>query len=410
MFPPSRPAVAAAPLRAPRKRVPAARRRARCTRRSTCAAGASSKRAATTDATTIHNYFDLDPRPGDRAGTRKQFGFADDDFVLFQPAARDRAQERSRRLAVRAAPAATRARPRRCATGSPARPKTATRRRSSASSSARRSRSRSGAPATAADAYAAATSSCSRRRGKASAIRSIEVDRVPAAVRRVPVSGARRDRRGRRARVLDASGPTRLVQFLAEPDDVRERYYDVNMHRARISFDLADSRPRSTRPSRSTAGSRGRRPDPVAHGARASPGSPALGKRVGYLALGIAIVAFFVGVATGFPAWTVTCRVAGLVARVRRAPVPIVLGYGVRAPTRPRGSRARRRQPTCSCPTTRAAIARWTLRIDSGAQCVSSRACAIGGSAPAISSSPRSDSAPGPSSPTGGAAPTTRTT
>ncbi len=38
------------------------------------------------DAVTIHNYFDLDPPAGDRATTRKQFGFTDADFVLFQPA------------------------------------------------------------------------------------------------------------------------------------------------------------------------------------------------------------------------------------------------------------------------------------------------------------------------------------
>jgi mannosylglucosylglycerate synthase len=38
------------------------------------------------DAVTVHNYFDLDPAPGNRAATRKQFGFVDDDFVLFQPA------------------------------------------------------------------------------------------------------------------------------------------------------------------------------------------------------------------------------------------------------------------------------------------------------------------------------------
>jgi glycosyltransferase involved in cell wall biosynthesis len=39
-----------------------------------------------TDAVTIHNYFDLDPPPGDRDATRREFGFAADDFVLFQPA------------------------------------------------------------------------------------------------------------------------------------------------------------------------------------------------------------------------------------------------------------------------------------------------------------------------------------
>lgn len=60
----------------------------------------------------------------------------------------------------------------------------------------------------------------------------------------------------------------------------------------------------------------------------------ALGKRVGYLALGVAIVAFFIGVATSFPAWTVTTSVAGLVTACIVLPIPIVLGYGVRAAAR----------------------------------------------------------------------------
>ncbi|MDQ1475476.1 MAG: mannosylglucosylglycerate synthase [Actinomycetota bacterium] len=38
------------------------------------------------DAVTIHNYFDLDPPTEDRDATRREFGFGDDDFVLFQPA------------------------------------------------------------------------------------------------------------------------------------------------------------------------------------------------------------------------------------------------------------------------------------------------------------------------------------
>ncbi len=36
--------------------------------------------------TTVHNYFDLAPTPGDRGTTRKRFDFSDDAFVLFQPA------------------------------------------------------------------------------------------------------------------------------------------------------------------------------------------------------------------------------------------------------------------------------------------------------------------------------------
>jgi hypothetical protein len=60
----------------------------------------------------------------------------------------------------------------------------------------------------------------------------------------------------------------------------------------------------------------------------------ALGKRVGYLALAVAIVAFFVGVAMSFPSWTVAVSVAGLITACVVLPLPIVLGYGVRAAAR----------------------------------------------------------------------------
>jgi hypothetical protein len=60
----------------------------------------------------------------------------------------------------------------------------------------------------------------------------------------------------------------------------------------------------------------------------------ALGKRIGYTVLAAAIVAFFIGVATGFPTWTVTVSVACLIAACVVLPVPIVLGYGVRAAAR----------------------------------------------------------------------------
>jgi hypothetical protein len=59
-----------------------------------------------------------------------------------------------------------------------------------------------------------------------------------------------------------------------------------------------------------------------------------IGKRIGYTALVIAIVAFFVGVAAGFPSWTVTVSIAGLVVACVVLPIPIVLGYGVRAAAR----------------------------------------------------------------------------
>jgi hypothetical protein len=60
----------------------------------------------------------------------------------------------------------------------------------------------------------------------------------------------------------------------------------------------------------------------------------ALGKRIGYLALLLAIVSFVAGVITGFATWTVVLSTIGLVAACVVLPVPIVLGYGVRAAAR----------------------------------------------------------------------------
>lgn len=60
----------------------------------------------------------------------------------------------------------------------------------------------------------------------------------------------------------------------------------------------------------------------------------AIGKRVGYLALLVAIVAFFVGVVASFPSWTVTVSIAGLAIACVVLPLPIVLGYGIRAAQR----------------------------------------------------------------------------
>ncbi len=48
----------------------------------------------------------------------------------------------------------------------------------------------------------------------------------------------------------------------------------------------------------------------------------------------VAIIAFFIGVATSFPTWTVTVTIAGLAISSVVLPIPIVLGYGVRAAAR----------------------------------------------------------------------------
>lgn len=60
----------------------------------------------------------------------------------------------------------------------------------------------------------------------------------------------------------------------------------------------------------------------------------AIGKRVGYLALGAAIVSFVAGVVTSFATWTVVVSTAGLVTACVVLPIPIVLWYGVRAAAR----------------------------------------------------------------------------
>ena len=60
----------------------------------------------------------------------------------------------------------------------------------------------------------------------------------------------------------------------------------------------------------------------------------AAAKRVGYGALLVSVVAFFAGLATDFPRWTVVAAVGGLVLACVVLPLPIVLGYGIRAAER----------------------------------------------------------------------------
>ena len=59
-----------------------------------------------------------------------------------------------------------------------------------------------------------------------------------------------------------------------------------------------------------------------------------LGKRVGYGLLLLAIVAFVVAAISGFPSGVVTLTVVALIAACVVLPVPIVLGYGLRAAER----------------------------------------------------------------------------
>jgi hypothetical protein len=57
-------------------------------------------------------------------------------------------------------------------------------------------------------------------------------------------------------------------------------------------------------------------------------------QRVGYAALLVAVAAFAVALIADFPGWAVTLTVVALVAAIVILPVPIVLGYGVRAAER----------------------------------------------------------------------------
>lgn len=59
-----------------------------------------------------------------------------------------------------------------------------------------------------------------------------------------------------------------------------------------------------------------------------------LGKRIGYLALTVAIVAFGIGVASDLPAWSVTTVIVGFgIATVALVPA-IIIGYAVKAGAR----------------------------------------------------------------------------
>ncbi len=59
-----------------------------------------------------------------------------------------------------------------------------------------------------------------------------------------------------------------------------------------------------------------------------------LAKRVGYGLLLLAVVTFVIAAATGFPSGVTTATVVALIAACVVLPVPIVLGYGIRAAER----------------------------------------------------------------------------
>jgi glycosyltransferase involved in cell wall biosynthesis len=190
------------------------------------------------NAATIHNYFDLEPPPGDRAATRKQFDFADDEFVLFQPA---RAIPRKNvpgglRFAQELHRLAPKLNVRYWLSG-PA--------EDGYGETLQRLVERAPVPLTlgrassALDAYAAADMVVfpSTWEGFGNpVVESIACRRACAAypypvLAEIVASGIR---------VFSTERPETIVKFLAEAAQVRERYFDVNMHRAAISFAIAD--------------------------------------------------------------------------------------------------------------------------------------------------------------------------
>ncbi len=75
-------------------------------------------------------------------------------------------------------------------------------------------------------------------------------------------------------------------------------------------------------------------PDPVLERRDRIARAVTLAKRVGYLLLLGAVAAFAVAAVAGFPSWAVTVTIVALVGACVVLPVPIVLGYGLRAAER----------------------------------------------------------------------------
>jgi glycosyltransferase involved in cell wall biosynthesis len=189
-------------------------------------------------ATTVHNFFDLDPKPGDRDATRAQFGFDPDAFVILQPS---RAIERKNVPgSVRVASYLARIMADRAVhlwVSGPA--------EDGYADTLARIVDRSTVPITlgratsVADAYAACDLVVfpSTWEGFGNpVIESIAARRACAAfpypvLSEILAAGVR---------CFSTEQPEVLMRFLAEPDARRETYFDVNLRRARISYSLED--------------------------------------------------------------------------------------------------------------------------------------------------------------------------
>jgi glycosyltransferase involved in cell wall biosynthesis len=187
-------------------------------------------------ATTIHNYFDLDPAPGDRAATRAAHQFADDDFVCLQPA---RAIERKNvpgglRFAQQLQPLLAGRNLTYWLSG-PA--------EDGYAPVLERLLARTPVPVTmgrartAADAYAACDLVVypSTWEGFGNPIIESIAARKACAAHAYPVLA---EILSAGVRVFSTERIEAVARFLAEPATIQEQYFDVNVHRARLSFRL----------------------------------------------------------------------------------------------------------------------------------------------------------------------------
>jgi len=185
---------------------------------------------------TIHNYFDLDPAPGDRDATRAAFGFGPDDLVVFQPA---RAIERKNvpggvRFATRLTPLIADRTVRYWLSG-PA--------EDGYAPALARVLERATVPVTigrapsAADAYAASDVVVFPSTWEGFGNPTIEsiAARRPLAAFSYPVLA---EIVATGVRFFSVDEPADTARFLAQTDANREQYLDVNLRRARLSYSI----------------------------------------------------------------------------------------------------------------------------------------------------------------------------
>jgi glycosyltransferase involved in cell wall biosynthesis len=189
-------------------------------------------------AATVHNYFDLDPPRGDRAATRDSFGFRDDDFVLLQPA---RAIERKNMPgAIRFAQQLRGILPdldlRLWVSGpaedgyAPVLDRIIERAKIPVSL---------GRAATAQDAYAASDLVVfpSTWEGFGNPVVESVAYRRACVAYPYPVLA---EILAAGIRVFSTQQPEGIAKFLLDTPEARERYFDANVHRAKVSYSLAD--------------------------------------------------------------------------------------------------------------------------------------------------------------------------